>query len=290
MREVLKNLIYGNPFSRFLERKVALYLRTQKEDFALEAIPENHSFVIVIPSYNNLLFYRKNLISALEQRYQRYRIVYIDDCSTDGTADAVEKFVAEFSSKISFSLVRNQANRGALANLYDAVHECDPNEIIVVLDGDDWLAHEFVLKKLNWIYSQRDTWLTYGQYIEYPRYFLGRSEPIPSSLLTPENLHQLRQKRWMTSHLRTFYASLFHKIERQDLLWNGEMAKVASDVAIMFPMVEMALGHSRFVSEVLYVYNSEQPLNDHAVRLAAQLEADKYFRSLKPYKPVSSRF
>jgi len=37
---------------------------------------------------------------------------------------------------------------------------------------------------------------------------------------------------------------------------------MAGDLAYMWPIVEMAGNHSRFISEVLYVYNVVTPLND----------------------------
>ncbi len=41
-------------------------------------------FTIVIPSYNNIEYYERNLESILNQDYADYRVYYIDDASTDG--------------------------------------------------------------------------------------------------------------------------------------------------------------------------------------------------------------
>src|SRR3989304_2120498 len=53
---------------------------------------EKH-FVVIVPSYNNKDWYQKNLDSIFMQKYTNYHVVYIDDVSTDGTGDLVEKYV-----------------------------------------------------------------------------------------------------------------------------------------------------------------------------------------------------
>ena len=44
---------------------------------------------------------------------------------------------------------------------------------------------------------------------------------------------------------------------------------MAWDLAIMFPMVEMAGQHSKFVNEILYIYNTP-PINDHKLNVSYQ--------------------
>jgi len=49
------------------------------------------SLVVVIPSFNNARWCRRNLESVLDQAYPLYRVIYIDDASTDGTPDLVDQ-------------------------------------------------------------------------------------------------------------------------------------------------------------------------------------------------------
>ena len=84
-------------------------------------------FVFIIPSYNNMHFYRNNLNSVFFQDYSNYRVIYIDDCSDDGTADLVQDFMLVNHMESRFILIRNSRRFGALANIYRAVHMCDDN-------------------------------------------------------------------------------------------------------------------------------------------------------------------
>src|SRR4051794_22412831 len=124
--------------------------------------------VVVIPSFQNILGYERNLASVFNQDYDNYRIIYTEDCSGDATADLAEKFIQKNDQQNKIKLIRNTERKGALHNLYDMIHSCDDDEIIVTCDGDDFLCHSGVLKRINEEYSTKDVWLTYGSCIDFP--------------------------------------------------------------------------------------------------------------------------
>ncbi len=249
--------------------------------FALDA--SQKPFVIVIPSYNNAQWYFYNLSSACAQNYDNFRIIYVDDASTDGTGDYVQKYIQENQLQQRVSLIKNQERCGALSNIYKAVWSCSPDEIIVTLDGDDWLAHTHVLEKLNAVYADREVWLTYGQFAWYPHGHLGFAREVPQEIL---RTNRIRDYDWVTTHLRTFYAGLFQKVKREDLLYNGEFFPMAWDLAFMWPMVEMAGVHTRFIPDVLYVYNFATPLNDSKVNADLQRTLTWILRLKERYQPL----
>ena len=58
------------------------------------------SIVVCIPSFNNEAFCRECLESVFIQDYENFRVIYIDDASTDST----NKYVYEFNSPFHFQL------------------------------------------------------------------------------------------------------------------------------------------------------------------------------------------
>jgi len=112
--------------------------------------------VVVIPSYNNQEWYQKNLDSVFNQNYENYRIIYINDASTDKTGELVEKYVKEKKQNHRVSLIKNTSQEGATANRYKGSHLCKDDEIVLILDGDDWLAHNKVMQVINKTYSCDD--------------------------------------------------------------------------------------------------------------------------------------
>lgn len=243
-------------------------------------------FVIVIPSYKNKQWCRKNLLSALNQRYPHYRILYTDDCSPDGTGEEVERLLAKYDKKGKTTLVINKERLGAMQNMYNMVHSCDDDEIIVVLDGDDWLAHSKVLDRLDQEYSKGNVWMTYGQYRDYPGNGIGCSRTIPEKVV---QTNSYRRFRWCSSHLRTYYAWLFKKIKKEDLMHEGDWLPMSSDLAAMFPMLEMSGPNHSFISDVLYIYNYSSPINDAKVNVNLQQGLERKIRSMTPYQRVIAR-
>ena len=259
--------------------------RDKKTPRASKTLAEK-AFVIIVPSYNNSAYCEQNILSILHQRYDNFRVVFIDDASTDDTFDKVKALVDRSPKKDKVTLIKNTENKGSLKNLYTAVHSCKDQEIVVRVDGDDQLAQPFVLKKLSRVYADSNIWMTYGNYLDYPTY---KQKPqlcqkFPKSVL---RTHRFRQYKWVTSHLHTFYAGLFKKISPEHLTKDGEYLPVAGDVAILLPMLEMASGHFQFIEDILYLYNRTNPLSDHLNnRLVLQNSYDRYVRSLPSYQPL----
>ena len=276
--------------SRYINENTCLYSSRLdvKLDYYKQFIrykPTNETelpIVIIIPSYNNKDFYYENIHSACTQKYGNYRIIYIDDNSPDGTAYLVENYVTHnphVSQRVQ--LVKNSERKGALENLYHAIHSCPDNAIIVLLDGDDTLYDENVLSKINNVYLSSKVWITYGQYMFKSSCQIGGAIPIPQ-----ENIITNTIRAWpsVPTHVRTFYAGLFKKIAREDLLFDGRFFPMAWDTAMMFPMIEMAAERHAFISDILYIYNDKNPINDHKVDMRLQLSLDNQIRhQKKPY-------
>lgn len=239
--------------------------------------------VVVICSYNNQEWYERNLDSVFTQIYDNYRVIYVDDCSPDGTGKLVQDYIQKNHLESKVTLIRNTTRMGALANLYKAIWMCAPSDIVVNLDGDDWFPHRDVLKHISHVYADKNVWLTYGQFVYYPSYQYGLGEEIPSHVIAENSFRTCHQG---TTALRTFYAGLFHQIKKEDLLYNGEFFSAGYDLAIMFPMLEMAGKHSRFIPEINYVYNIQNQINDHKVRFDEQAEVDHYIRKKEKYQPL----
>lgn len=257
--------------------------------FSLEVLAR--SYVVIIPSYNNIKWWRKNIDSVLELEIIPgqidYRIIYIDDCSTDGTGAAVEQYIKDWKlnsgSQLSITVVRNKTRQGAMHNWYRAIHSCHDDEVVVSLDGDDWLAHKQVLLKLEREYAL-GYWLTYGQWISYPNEKTGRNNKILSAQVP------IRQRQFMTSHLRTFYAGLFKQIKLKDFLdSNNKFYAMACDVAMMIPMIEMCgVARCKFITDVLYIYNLSNPISDDRQNCNLQKQFAAQIKARPSYQPVRS--
>lgn len=254
--------------------------------FFMPIYPKNdfeRKIVIVTASYNNQEWYEKNLSSIVNQKYDNFKLIYIDDCSTDRTGQLVEEYLMHSKIAEKVTLIKNKKRKGALKNQYKVIHSCQDSDIIIILDGDDWFAHDGVLSYINQVYADSNVWLTYGQFEIYPLRKLGFCIPLEAEVVA-NNL--FRYEAGGFSHLRTFYAGLFKKVKKQDLLYEGKFFSVNADMAAMLPMVEMAQEHVRFISDVLMIYNMKNQLNDFKVSLELVDKCGQHIRSMKPYSPI----
>lgn len=255
------------------------------------AVEEHKPFVIVVASYNNADWVEKNLRSIFEQKYDNYRVIYINDASKDATFAKVKKCIAKYEQWHRVELIHNEFNRGAAANIYRAVHSCLDEEIVVLLDGDDWFPHEHVLERLNEAYADPAVWLTYGSYVEYPSYsytVANFSQELPMKVIEKNSVRAFTKQHWYLSHLRTFYSSLFKKIKVADLLYEGKYFDAAYDLAFMLPMVEMAGSHTHFMKEILCIYNRTSNFKESKIRAKRQQQISKYILDMPCYSPLVS--
>jgi glycosyltransferase involved in cell wall biosynthesis len=208
----------------------------------------------------------------------------MDDLSTDNTVEIIKK---EIKGDKRFKLIINSRKAFALKNIYDAIKISKPSDedIIVTVDGDDWLSNKDVLSHLNEIYKKDDCWLTYGSYAEYPNNVRGKfAKQIPHRVIESNTY---RNHEWCTSHLRTFKAHLWNKIKREDLIDSeGNFYRMTWDLAFMFPMLEMSGHRSKYIEKILYVYNVDNPINDHKVDNSYQRQLEIEIRKKTKYEKI----
>ncbi len=275
--------------------------------FSAPLFPEK-KIIVIVPSYNNAEWYTKNLDSILSQEYTSYQLIYINDCSTDRTKFLVGEYLHmrgyPFYSLINNDwktsrvflqkliqegrkhiVINNSERKGALENLYYAIHACPEDAVIATIDGDDWLKHSGVLKKINVTYQKDEVWMTYGQYQTWPEGDQGDCQLLPWWVVEK---NAYRESKWVTSHLRTFYAGLFKQIKKEDLMYEGDFFDVTWDQAFLFPLLEMSAGRIKFIPEVLYVYNQANPINDYKVHFQRQQYFVQLIRSKEKYHSIGS--
>ena len=260
----------------------------------------DNKFKIICPSYNNEKWVETHLGSILNQTYQNYEVLYINDCSTDNTLIKVNELVGD---NPKFKIIDNKENKGAAYNYIEYLNDFmdDDQEIIVHLDGDDWLSDSNVLEKINHKYNEKDYWMTYGFYVGwFGGDVLRRASDTPDTkgqcLPHSDFVHRnmlYRQDIWRATHLRTYKWFLFKNIDRKDFISDidNEYFWKASDLSWAFPCLEMTppdkIGALDFIT---YVHN-RYPENNARSMERDSSDNDKYdfeIRNKKKYKRVTT--
>ena len=238
-------------------------------------------FKVIVPLYNVEKWIKVCIRSVKAQTHKDFHCVLIDDASTDNSATIIE---SEIKNDSRFTFIKNEKNVGALENIYNGVLASDPKDedVIVCLDGDDWLYNQDALSKLSSTYESEGCFITYGSYVEYPSGKRGKfPKPLPEDVIENKSY---REHEWCTSALRTFKHHLWKRIKKEDLLdSDGSFYQMAWDLAFMFPMLEMSQGKSTYIHDILYVYNLTNPINDHKLDNFYQMRLEREIRSKTKY-------
>ena len=243
------------------------FKKTQKFTFKKNLI--ELPITLIITSYNNKNYYQENLDSVLKQNYSNYNVIYIDDYSDDNTAQLVERHIDNFDILKKIKLIKNNIRKKKLANLYNVIHSLTNNRIIIELDGDDFLAHANVLNAFNLKY-QEGYKLVYANYINNPielakKLKIGNFFQITPKLIVKNNM--FREYPWVYSGLRSYCAGLFKQIKYEDLLYkkDNRFFPVCHDLAMFYPMLEMAREKVSWIEEPLLIRNINSSINDFKV-------------------------
>lgn len=213
------------------------------------------SFKFIIPSYNNENWIYRNLDSVCNQNYNNYEIIYINDCSTDNTNDIAKTYIQHNKNLI----VRNTNTRKFQAYArYIGYRDALDEEILIFLDGDDWLVNNYVLKFLNLFYSYYDLDATYGSYYIFENnkinYKINNAGKYSDKVKKDKSYHL---DIWRCKHLRTVKAKFIKYIHVSYLTdHNDEYLKCSTDWAESFYYLKNC-NKIDLVYEPLCVYNKD---------------------------------
>ena len=240
-----------------------------------------HSLKIVIPFYNAEKWLSKCIKSLKMQDYRHFECFLVDDTSSDSSYNTAKHAIG---SDKRFKLVKNKKKRYALENISRTIEkaDCKDNDVIIIIDGDDWLASSYSLSTLACAYDEKDCLMTYGSYIYNPTGQRGIEPSQYPDEVIKNNL--FREDAWRASHLRSFKYSLWKNLNQDDLKdEEGNYYAMAYDQAIMLPLLEMASTRSKYIEETLYVYNKDNPLNVDKIKAKQQYAIAQEIRKKKKY-------
>lgn len=95
---------------------------------------------ILVPVYNRARYIEQTLASALEQTFEDFEVVVVDNCSTDSSWELVQRVAARDSRVRVF---RNDSNIGPVRNWQRCVREAR-GELGKILWSDDLLHREYL--------------------------------------------------------------------------------------------------------------------------------------------------
>ena len=229
---------------------------------------DNTRIIVVSPVYNGENWVGKCVQSVQSQTFGNYVHVVVDDGSTDTT---VLKVMQANQGDDRLRLVQVQENKGTLHSHILAVEHSGarPHDIIVHLDGDDWLIDDNCLQRIYDMYKNSGCLATYGNY----KCSDGVTKSVCKPLDSPIGFREQIRYGWCYSQIRTFYKCMWDALSLLDFLdIRGKLYSSAADVVIFVPILEMA-GKSRveYIEQESMMYNLGTQISDAKVNLSDQV-------------------
>jgi len=256
-------------------------------------------FAVVICAYNVEAFIARCIKSVARQLGGHEWSCYItNDASDDRTAELIAFVINGLDPALRqrFYVFHNETNKGALHNFYHAFVRVNSermrrsgdacNTIICMLDGDDALLDPYCFDHLCEAYERNACLLTYGSFLEYPSFSDGFTQRLADRIHAAGSY---RSGPWHSSHLKTFASRLFEYIPLSYLIdpLTHDFFMYASDLAIMYSLLELVRDKSLHLARPLYLYNRLNPINEDKVDRFSQIRCASLIQALPPLDPLS---
>lgn len=203
------------------------------------------TFTVVIPTYNRDRFIRKAISSVIRQTSKDWKLLIMDDASTDNTRQKVEKYL--FHPNITY--YRMEQNSGISKVMNQALSMVD-TPYLIQLDSDDWLPRRTLAILKKYIHkSRKQTALFYGNV----KIWRVRGKKYYNPFLVKHkhfrNKYQfLKYNRWMVAP-RCYRVAALHEVGGWDVSDKYE-GRIMEDRRIILRLIERF--PVRYINRKLY--------------------------------------
>lgn len=112
---------------------------------------------IIIPCFNQEKYITDAIMSAEKQTYKDIEIVFIDDCSTDGSLEVVNDLKKKYTNIV---VLKNESNLGVVDSRNKAI-DFAKGFYILPLDGDDTIEPTYIEDAVNVFEEKPDVGFVY---------------------------------------------------------------------------------------------------------------------------------
>ena len=218
----------------------------------------------------------KCLRSLRRQTYPYWRALVALDAPEDNSVEVTKKILKNDGR---FVLVENHVHLGLCHNMFSIISVADwymkaqNEEVIAFLDSDDFLPKNALAIVERTYRKHPGTLITHGSYVKMSKRRKTRiSRPNPKK-------GNIRRLPWRSSHLKTVKWKILKNMKSGWFIHKGKWLKAASDLAVMFPCIELAgLNRVRFIPNITYYWNDNVTKKKRTI----QKKCERILRERRP--------
>lgn len=153
-------------------------------------------FSIVIPLYNKKNFIKNTILSVLNQSFQDFEIIIVEDCSTDDSKKRVDEINSD-----KLKIIQHTVNKGLSASRNTGIKSAS-SDYIAFLDADDLWMPNYLEKIYDLIHKFPEASLYATNYEEvYP----NQIKILPKTKLKSTEIDLIIEDFFLTNLSQTIY-------------------------------------------------------------------------------------
>ena len=217
----------------------------------------NNRLVVVTPAFNCEKTIERSLFSVAGQTYKNWKMIIVDDMSTDNTANVAKRFADKNDLSEKIQIVTRKEKFGETRNTWDICNSLDEQDIVIRLDASDFITDLGCFEYINILYEKYDPAVLWTAH-RWAFTDHNISGPIDPNI-------SVYEQPWKSSHMKTFRAKDFFGLNKKNFKDDaGNWIMIGCDQAVFLPMMERARRNGRkliFFPRVMYHYdiNLEDP-------------------------------
>lgn len=127
----------------------------------MQKIKYDDMISIILPSYNRASLIKQTIESCLNQTYPHFELIIVDDCSTDNSAEIIQKYLAK-DSRIKF--IQNKVNKKLPATL-NIGFAAAKGKYFTWISDDNYFAPNAIELMVTSLNNNPEIGLVYADYI-----------------------------------------------------------------------------------------------------------------------------
>ena len=170
---------------------------------------------VIVPNYNHANYLRKRLDSIYGQTYGKFRVLLLDDCSSDDSREILSEY-AERYPEITTTLF-NKENSGNVFRQWARGIGAAESDIIWIAESDDYCDPDF-LEKLVPFFRDEAVMLAYAHSV-----FVDEGDE-PSAFTFEQYLSDLSVDKWQQTHVETAHNEVAKSLGQKNIIPNVSSA------------------------------------------------------------------
>ncbi|MGR9108596.1 MAG: glycosyltransferase, partial [Gammaproteobacteria bacterium] len=170
---------------------------------------------VVVPNYNHAPYLRQRLDSIYAQSYRNFRVLLLDDCSSDESRSILEEYAAAYSDNTT-TLFNAQNSGGPFLQWLRGI-ECADSELVWIAESDDYCDENFLEKLVPFFMDE-------AVMLAYARSEFVDEQGAAAQFRFEDYLHELSNDKWSKNYVATAHQEVRDFLGKKNTIPNVSSA------------------------------------------------------------------